>query len=149
MAKRGRKGKYQTHIAPHLTEILELCKTLTEQQIAEHFGVGYSTFMEYKKQYPELQETLIKGRKNLVADLRSKLIEKAMGYEYTETETTIENGVVTKEVTKNKKASPDVAALNLLLKNYDKENWANDPQSLAIRKQELALRERQIENSEW
>ena len=49
----------------------------------------------------------------------------------------------------HKHAHPDVAALNLALKNYDKENWANDPQMLDIRKKELELRERQIENSEW
>ena len=33
----------------------------------------------------------------------------------------------------------DVAAINLLLKNLDEE-WSNDPQNLALRKQELELR---------
>ena len=48
-----------------------------------------------------------------------------------------------------KHASPDVAAINLELKNYDPENWANDPQMLQIRKKELELRERQVEANEW
>lgn len=149
MAKVGRKSKYETHVKPFFPEILEMCRTMTEQQIAEHLGVGYSTFMEYKKQFPELTEILKKGRQNLVAELRSALIKKAKGYEYTETETTLEYGEVTKVVEKNKKYPPDVAALNLLLKNYDKENWANDPQALEIRKKELELRERQVEANEW
>lgn len=44
---------------------------------------------------------------------------------------------------------PDVASINLLLKNYDKENWSNDPQSLDLRRKELELREKQIENNSW
>ena len=34
----------------------------------------------------------------------------------------------------------DVAAINLLLKNLDRDNWANDPQVLSLRQQELELR---------
>ena len=49
----------------------------------------------------------------------------------------------------HKKTTPDVAAINLALKNYDKENWANDPQQLELKKKELELRERQVENNEW
>ncbi len=49
----------------------------------------------------------------------------------------------------HKKMAPDVAAINLALKNYDPENWANDPQVLALKKRELELRERQIEESSW
>ena len=49
----------------------------------------------------------------------------------------------------HKEMSPDVAALNLALKNYDKENWANDPQMLDIRKEELNLKKKQIEQNEW
>ena len=149
MAKVGRKSKYETHVKPFFPEILEMCRTMTEQQIAEHLGVGYSTFMEYKKQFPELTEILKKGRQNLVAELRSALIKKAKGYDYTEIETTTEYGEVTKVVEKHKSFGPDVAAINLLLKNYDKENWANDPQALEIRKKELELRERQVEANEW
>lgn len=149
MAKVGRKNKYYTHVEPYLPQIMEMCRTMTEQQIAEQLGVGYSTFMEYKKQFPELTEILKKGRQNLVAELRSALIKKAKGYDYTETETTTEYGEVTKVVEKYKSFGPDVAAINLLLKNYDKDNWANDPQTLELRKKELELRERQVEANEW
>ena len=172
MAKRGRKSKYETHVKPFFPKILEMCQTMTEAQIAEHLGVGHSAFSEYKNKYPELTEILKKGRQNLVAELRSALIKKAKGYEYVETKTVtehvkvpedmkeilinagfrkedLEKIVLSKTEVAHKQMSPDVAALNLALKNYDKENWANDPQMLDIRKQELKLRERQIENNEW
>ena len=170
--KGGRKSKYFTHVQPRLLEIMEMCRTMTETQIAEALGVGASTFQSYKTEFPELADILKKGRQNLVAELRSALIKKAKGYEYIETKETTERvkwpdaiyaamidagftpeqigeaRLVKTEVT-HKKMSPDVAALNLALKNYDKENWANDPQALEIKKQELALREKQIENNTW
>ena len=170
--KRGRKGKYETHVKPFFPEIMEMCQSMTEQQIAECLGVGYSTFIEYKNQFPELAEVLKKGRRNLVADLRSALIKKAKGYEYTETKETqqrvdwpdelyallidagfspeqIERSMLIKTEVAHKQMAPDVAAINLALKNYDKENWANDPQMLKIRKEELNLRKQQIENNAW
>ena len=45
---------------------------------------------------------------------------------------------VTETITKV--ALPDVAALNLCLKNYDPDNWANDPQMLKIKKEELKIK---------
>lgn len=170
--KRGRKNLYESRIKPHLPEILEMCKTMTEKQIAETLGVGYSTFNQYKLDYPELAEVLKKGRQNLVADLRSALIRRAKGYAYTEKKTVVEavkwdsdtymelldagftpekiasSRLVRTEISE-KSMAPDVAALNLALKNYDKENWSNDPQMLEIRKKELKLREKQIEKNDW
>lgn len=170
--KGGRKSKYFTHVEPRLMEIMEMCRTMTETQIAETLGVGASTFQAYKAEFPELAEILKKGRQNLVAELRGALIKKAKGYEYTETKETTERvkwpeniraalldagftadqigqaRIVKTEVAR-KKMPPDVAALNLALKNYDKENWANDPQQLELKKKEIELRERQIEANEW
>lgn len=170
--KGGRKNKYFTHVQPKLMEIMEMCRTMTEQQIAESLGVGYSTFMAYKTEFPELAETLKKGRQNLVAELRSALIKKAKGYKYTETKETTERvkwpedlhqlmidagftpqqlgqARLVKTEVAHKEYTPDVAALNLALKNYDKENWSNDPQTLELKKQELELKKQQIENNDW
>lgn len=170
--KRGRKSKYETHVKPFFPEIMEMCRTMTESQIAEQLGIGASTFAFYKNEFPELSQVLEKGKRNLVADLRGALIKKAKGYEYTETKEVteevrwpdemyvamleagftreqIESARLVKTEVAHKRMSPDVAAINLALKNYDKDNWANDPQMLEIRKRELELRERQIENNEW
>lgn len=173
MAKRGRKSRWETDIKPNLPLIQEMARTMTEKQIAESFGVSYTgAWSLYKKQYPELVENLRKGRQNLVAELRSALIKKAKGYEYTETKEVTERvkwpeetyqmlldaGFTAKQIGEarivktevaHKKTSPDVAAINLALKNYDKENWANDPQALELKKKELELKEKQIEENSW
>ena len=133
MAKRkgvGRPNKYETNVQPRLAEIEELCRTMTEKQIAEYLGVGYSSWNDYKTKYSELTETLKKGRQHLVNELRSELIRKAKGFKYTEKKIIKENGKIVREEIYEKASLPDVAALNLLLKNYDRDNWSNDPQML-------------------
>lgn len=172
MTKKGRKSKYETHVKPFFPEIMEWCRTMTEVQIAERLDIGASTFQAYKTEFPELAEALIKGRKDLVVDLKGALIKKAKGYDYVETKVVtedvkwpdelytalleagfsaaqIEQARLIRTEVYNKKAAPDVAAINLALKNYDKDNWANDPQMLDIRKQELELKKKQIEENNW
>lgn len=150
MAKnRGRPSKYKKHVEPYLDKIEQMALTMTEKQIAETLGVGYTSFREYKRQYPALNDALKKGRADLVMELRSTLIRRAKGFQYEEKKIIKEGGEVVQEIHAIKSALPDVAALNLLLKNYDRENWANDPQSLELRKKELELRERQVEANEW
>lgn len=149
----ARPCNYEKRIEPYLSEISEMALTMTDEQIAETLGVGYSTFKRYKRDYKTLQDALKSGRKRLVITLKSTLIEKAKGFDYLETKTIKEKVGDKLEVTKveeyKKHASPDVAALNLLLKNYDKDNWANDPQVLELKKKELKLKEQQIKNNEW
>lgn len=149
MAGKGRPDKYKTHIEPYLDAIKDMALTMTERQIAEALDIGYTTFRKYKEQYPILRDTLVKGRRNLASELRSIMIMKAKGFDYQESKIIKERGKVVREEIYNKHATPDVAALNLLLKNYDSDNWANDPQSLELRKRELELREKQIEQNEW
>lgn len=172
MAKAGRKNRFDTHVKPYFKEIAEWCSTMTERQIAQKLGIAYSTWNQYKVDYPELTELLKESRTDLVTELRSALIKKAKGYDYTETkviteqvkwpeelhvllleagfsEAQIERSKIVRTETYYRKAAPDVAAINLALKNYDKENWANDPQMIKLREKELELRERQIENNEF
>ncbi len=146
---RGRANKYDTHIKPYLNEITEWCHEMTEKQIAKKLGVAYSSWCLYKNEHSELSEAIKKGRQDLVSQLRSTLIERAKGFQYTERKVIKEGGVVIREEIYTKSALPDVASLNLLLKNYDSENWSNDPQIIELRKKELVLRERQIEANEW
>ena len=122
--------------------------------MAKYFGVHVSTWCDYKNKYSEFSESIKKSRELLVCELKQTLVEKAKGFKYTEKKIVRERNevgdlVITREEEYIKYSPPDVAALNLLLKNYDKENWANDPQVLELRKKELELRERQIEAGEW
>lgn len=151
MGKIGRPTKYETHVEPYMDEIHDMARTMSEKQMAYTLGISYSTWKRYKKEFPALLDTLKKGRYALVQELRSALIKRAVGYEYTEITEKYEddgNKLVEKTV-KIKWMPPDVAALNLALKNYDGENWANDPQMLALRRDELRLRQKQAEDKDW
>ncbi len=161
MAKRGRKNKYDTHVLPYFAEIQKWAEYMTEAQIAAKLGVSYRSWCEYKCKFPQLSQVLKKGRQKLVEELRSALIQKACGFTKTTKKAVkcrtveYENGKRLREVEdvvyydEEDYFPPDTAALNLALKNYDKENWANDPQMLEIRKKELELKEKQIEQNEW
>lgn len=81
--------------------------------------------------------------------MRGVLVRKAKGFNYTEKKIIKENGEIVREEIYEKASLPDVAALNLLLKNYDAEHWANDPQALRLREKEIELQERKIEANEW
>lgn len=145
----ARPGKYETNVKPRLKEIEKWCLTMEDKQIAKALGISVSTWCDYKNKHPELSEAVKRGRTNLVSDLKSSLIEKAKGFKYTESKEIIQDGVVIRKEVYNKTALPDVAAINLLLKNYDREHWANDPQALEVKREELRFKEKQFESKEW
>lgn len=151
MAKRGRKNVYETNIKPRFSEICDWLKHgATERQIAYNLGVSYSTLNKYKVEKIEFSELLKNGRLSLVLELRGALVKKALGYQFTEIKkyTKIENGNTVQCVEETtKESAPDVAALNLCLKNYDSEAWANDPQMLKLKREELALKKELADNN--
>lgn len=151
--KRGRKGKYETDIKPRFDEITHWLRSgASEKQIYENLGITKDTFYRYKRNYKEFYDLLKNGRQALVMQLRNTLIKKAMGFEYTEVKQYAreENGNKVTYVEKTTKtALPDVAALNLCLKNYDPDNWANDPQALKMKEKELELRREIAEMDDW
>lgn len=151
MAKRGRKNVYETNIKPRFSEICDWLKHgATERQIAYNLGVSYSTLNKYKVEKIEFSELLKNGRLSLVLELRGALVKKALGYQFTEIKkyTKIENGNTVQYVEETtRESAPDVAALNLCLKNYDSEAWANDPQMLKLKREELALKKELADNN--
>ena len=148
--KRGRRSYALEEMLKHLDDIERWARDgATEGQIAEQFGICRQTFSKYKNQNSEIFDAIKKGRVIFVEDLKSALVKKAKGFTYEEKKIIKENGVVVREEIYKRASLPDVAALNLLLKNYDRENWSNDPAVLELRKKELELKEKQIENNDW
>lgn len=145
----GRPNKYFTHIQPRLDEIREWALYNTDEVIARKLGVTPQSFCGYKKRYPELFEVLKIGREQLVADVKNAMIRKAKGFQYEERKVTKEGGVIIREEIYTRAALPDVAAANLLLKNYDRDFWRNDPAADEHRRKELELQERKLEAAEW
>lgn len=152
--KAGRKGKYETHIKPFFDKIDKMLNDgASEKQCAEALGVSYPAWNKYKQEYTELRELCSKPRTKLVEDLRSALIKKALGMKVEKKKIYSKKDEDGKEVKYTEitidELPPDVAAINLALKNYDRDNWANDPQSLAIKREELALKKELAEFKEW
>ena len=145
----ARKDNYELRVKPYLNKVSDMALVMSEEQIAKTLGVSLSAWKRYKDKHEPLRAALKKGRKELVLELKSVLIQKARGFHYEESKTIKEKGKETRTEIYKKYCPPDVAALNLLLKNYDKDNWANDPQALRIREKELELQERKIEQNEW
>ena len=148
----GRKNKYETHVKPYLEDIAQWYEELDEKQIAEKLGVAVSSFENYKNKYPELKEALKKGKQNLVGELKASLRKKAKGYTYEETKTSIrdENGKKVQTVEKYKRyAHPDTGAIHLLLKNLDPE-WTNDDKTtIELKRKQLELTEKRIDQNDW
>lgn len=151
----GRKSVYEEKVKRRFDDIERWVKGgATERQIAKALGVGYSTFNRYKVEQEELRELL----KNvdcteIVLDLRSALLKKAMGFTYQEKKTyrkfDEEGNLATYTEITEKVALPDVAAINLALKNYDRDNWSNDWQLYGIKKEELELKKQLAEANNW
>ena len=147
-----RASKYETYVKPHLEEIRKWVLDLNEKQIAEKLGITQASLENYKKKYTELAEVLIKGRQDLVLDLKDSLRKKARGFYYTETKTTIkdENGKKTKYIEKHEKyAQPDTGAIHLLLKNLDEE-WHNDDAfQMEMKRLQAELDRDRLEAQKW
>lgn len=153
MGKAGRKSAYETLVKPRLNEISDWLKHgATEAQIAHNLGITRQSLCNYKNKNPEFFDILKNGRQSLVVELRGALVKRALGYKFTEVKkyTKIEQGKSVQYVEETtKEAPPDVAALNLCLKNYDADNWANDPQALKMKEKELALKREIAEKDNW
>lgn len=153
--KRGRKDAYETKIKPRFDEIRDwLINGASDDNIIHNLGITSSTFYKHLSEKTEFSELIKNGRISIVAELRSALIKKAKGFDYTESKIIEREDPDTHEIIKtvetyNKKSLPDVAALNLALKNYDPQNWSNDPQGDAIKREELELKKQKLEKDDW
>lgn len=153
--KRGRKDAYETKIRPRFDEIRSwLINGASDDNIIHNLGISESTYYKHLSEKTEFSELIKNGRIAIVAELRSALIKKAKGFDYTETKIIEREDPDTGEKVKtvetyNKKALPDVAAINLALKNYDPDNWSNDPQGDKIKREELELKKQKLERDDW
>lgn len=143
--KRGRKSVYDTHIKPRLDDIRRWrTGGATIETICDVLGVSKTTFCKYKNEKPEFADAYKKGKTEIVMDLRGELARIAFKHTLETKKQYIKQDMETGHKTQyteitTKEVDGDIAAINLLLKNLD-ENWSNDPQNLALRKQELELR---------
>ena len=102
---------------------------LTDEQIAANMGICRDTLIQWKKKYPDISDTLKKGKEIVDIQVENALLKRALGYTYTETteEATFNpltekyEMAVTKKVTKE--VVPDTTAQIFWLKNRKPEEW--------------------------
>lgn len=151
------KSKYDSHVKPHLDKITKWTEDLTDEQIAARLKISRKSFIEYKKQHPELVEALEKGKKRLVVELKDTLKKKAKGFYYEEVKTVkihnpdtdAEQDWIEKIEINRKYAQPDTGAAHLLLKNLD-PTWRNDDaETMKLKKQQVEIQKQKLEQDNW
>ena len=99
---------------------------LTNEQIASNIGINRDTLYTWIKKYPDISDTLKKGKEVIDRQVENALLKRALGYSYDEvTQERMESGEleVTKVITKH--VSPDTTAQIFWLRNRKGMVWSN------------------------
>lgn len=122
------KGKYHEWLQQDNLLMIEgwARQGLTDEQIASNIGIGTTTFYTWVDRFPVIRESLKKGKAPVDFEVENALYKRAVGFEYEEVETLIEevNGEKKKKVKRTKRtALPDTSAIIFWLKNRKPEQW--------------------------
>lgn len=125
----GRKGRYEEWLTEDgLTRLTGWARDgLTNIQIAQNIGVGERTFSEWVIRFPAISAALKKGKEPVDIQVENALLRRALGYDYEETITEMEDlggGRTKKHVRKVTKHVPaDTTAQIFWLKNRKPKQW--------------------------
>lgn len=135
------KGKYVQWLQPdNLLRLQAWARDgATDAEIAERIGIGRDTLYLWKKKYPDISDTLKRGKEVVDRQVENALLKRALGFDYNETTKELcknpETGEINLKVTKvvTKHVAPDVTAQIFWLKNRMREKWS-DRQNIEISK---------------
>ena len=121
------KGKYEYWLTPEGLLKLEgwARDGLTEEQISNNAGINPATLYAWKQRYPEISESLKKGKEVVDRQVENALLKRALGYEYEEVKEKFEGGVMTERTVTKKEVVPDTTAQIFWLKNRKREVWSD------------------------
>jgi DNA-binding XRE family transcriptional regulator len=91
---------------------------ITQKEVAKLLGMSEKTMYKLKNRYPKMNQAFVFANDDLKYLLLDTMIKKATGYEYEESQTTIEetkSGTKKRIVKYKKKAQPDMKAIRYLL----------------------------------
>lgn len=80
------KGKYEEWLTKEKLTLLGgwARDGLTDEQIAHNMGISRSTLNEWKKKYPDISDTLKRGKEIVDIQVENALLRRALGYKYKE-----------------------------------------------------------------
>lgn len=136
------KGKYKEWLEPDGLLLISAWARdgLTDEQIAENMGVSRSTLNEWKKKYPDISDTLKRGKEVVDIVAENALYKKAIGVKeilkkpIKIKEVVYDNGKRVKETEKIEYVDeevyfpPDTTALIFWLKNRQPQKWRDKQQ---------------------
>lgn len=132
---------------------------LTMKEIAKNLGISERTLYKYKATDPQFMQTVKKGRQVAVEILENTMFKSATGFTQTLKKyeklkrCTYKDGKKLKEweevveLEVEEYFKPDITAGIFLLKNWG--NYVNEPKVLELRREELELQKKKLEDSEW
>jgi len=125
----GRKGLYEEWLTKDgLMQIEGWARDgLTNDQIAHNIGISGRSFAEWISRFSSISSALKKGKAPVDIEVENALLKSALGFEYEETITEIEElpgGKQKKQIRKVKKyAPPNSTAQIFWLKNRRPDRW--------------------------
>ena len=138
--ERMAKGKYEYWLTPEGQALLAgwARAGLTEEQISHNMGINRTTLYEWKAKYPDISNTLKKGKEVVDLEVENALLKRALGYDYEEKteelrvdrKTGKKKMVVTRSI--HKHAPPDITALIFWLKNRMPDRWKDKQAAVEI-----------------
>jgi hypothetical protein len=119
------KGKFNEWITEEGLLLIEgwARDGLTDEQIAHNIGIRASTLYEWKKRFPEISESLKKGKEVVDRIVENALLKSAMGFEYYEDTVISLGGGKQQAITVKKYQPPNTVAQIFWLKNRKPAAW--------------------------
>ena len=143
IGKAGRKGKYQEWLTPDGLLMIQgwARDGLIDEQIAHNMGIKRQTLYEWENRFPDIADAIKKGKAPVDIQVENALLKKALGYEYEETITEIEElagGHQKKHIRKvTKHCPPDTTAQIFWLKNRRPDRWRDKVEQVQTVENEL------------
>lgn len=125
-----RPSKWDTHVQPRLKEIHDWCaKGETNDVICKKLGISEATWYEYMNEHPTLAELVKLGKSVMDNQVENSLLRAALGFEFEEVKTIIEEDKNGKKKTRVEKVKryqpPNPTAMIFWLKNRKRDEWTD------------------------
>ena len=131
MGSRSRNNtKWLTNVFPRLSEIRDWCmQGKTNEEMCVLLGIGADSWYTYMKEHDELNSIVIEGKSVVDSRVENAVLKSALGFEYEEIKTVIEEDQNGKKRTKLERVKrympPNASAQAFWLKNRKKDEWGD------------------------
>lgn len=131
------KGKYEYWLTPEGLIKLEgwARDGLTDEQIASNMGIRRETLIDWKKKYPNISNTLKRGKEVVDYEVENALLKRALGYTVKEEKLTKDGEVVELE----REVPGDVTAQIFWLKNRKPDSWRDKPEDNGNKEESITI----------